>query len=370
MFKKIFLASSMLLAMLCYETSAQNASLTNAILYLEDNDPVKAKIEIDAAVKNEKTITSPKAWYYRGMIYNRLLTDNPANANKGFADTAAASFVKAKALDKPNGQFTQMSDLRLQDLWVTATNDGVKKYQEADYKGAVRSFKSAHLANPKDTTALLYGSYAAAASNDLRQAFVFTEDLKANGYFKSHVYKIATDYYLESGDKEKAEAELNAGLLKNPNDPALLQELANFYITTDKNEQAVQTLALLEKGNPNDPLVLNNIAVQYQKLNQTDQAEAYYLKVLAKEPNNYVALFNLANLYVDKTRPKFNTYNTLNEAQYKKQGPALRTELTSNYTKAVDYAKKALAQAEDADDKQKLTALIGDLESILKSLNK
>jgi tetratricopeptide (TPR) repeat protein len=370
MFKKIFLASNLLLAMLCYEASAQSGSLTNAILYLEDNDPVKAKIEIDAVVKNEKTSTSAKAWYYRGMTYSKLVTDNPANADKGFTDTAAVSFVKAKAFDKPNGQFAQMSDLRLQDLWVTATNDGVKKYQAADYKGAVKSFKSAHLANPKDTTALLYGSYAATASNDLRQAFVFTEDLKANNYYKSHVYKIAADYYLESGDKAKAESELKEGLLKNPNDPAILQELANFYITTDKNEQAVQTLALVEKVSPNDPLVLNNIAVQYQKLNQADQAEKYYLKVLALEPNNYIALFNLGNLYIDKSRPKFNAYNTLNAEQLKKQGPALKAELISNYTKAIDYCQKALAQTKEAEDKEKLTALIADLESVLKGLSK
>ncbi len=370
MFNKIFMAGSILLAMFCHlEAFAQNASLTNAILYLEDNDAVKAKPEIDAAVTNEKTMTSPKAWYYRGMIYSKLLTDNPANSKKGYADTAIVSFAKAKALDKANGQFSQMSDMRLQDQWVNATNEGVKKYQSADYKEAVKFFKSAHLANSNDTTALLYGSYAASASNDLRQAFVFTEELKAKHYFKSHVYKIAADYYLESGDKDKAETELKEGLVKNPNDPALLQELANFYITTDKNEQAIQTLALLEKGNPNDPLVLNNIAVQYQKLNQIDQAEKYYLKVLAMEPNNYVALFNLGNLYVDKSRPKFNTYNTLNAEQLKKQGPALKAELTSNYTKAIDYCNKALVQAKDPDDKQKLTALITDLESIIKGLS-
>lgn len=364
------MGSNLLLSMLCYQASAQNAALTNAILYLEDNDAVKAKPEIDAAVANEKTITSAKAWYYRGMIYNRLLTDNPANAVKGFADTATLSFTKAKALDKPNGQFAQMSNIRLQDIWVNATNDGVKKYQAADYKGAVKSFKSAHLANPKDTTALLYGSYAASASSDLRQAFAFSEDLKAIGYFKSHVYKIGADYYQEINDQVKLEFELKEGLLKNPNDPALLQELANYYITTDKGELAIQTLAMLEKGNPNDPLVLNNIAVQYQKLNQTDQAEKYYLKVLAMESNNYVALFNLGNLYVDKSRPKFNTYNTLTQEQFKKQGPALKVELTANYSKAIEYCKKALALAEEADDKQKLNEVIANLEGILKGLNK
>lgn len=370
MFKKIIWASTMVLAVFSHEILAQNVALTNAILYLEDNDAVKAKTEIDAAVTNEKTATSPKAWYYRGMIYNKLVTDNPANANKGYSDTAAASFAKAKALDKPNGQFSQMSDLRLQDLWVNATNDGVKKYQESDYKGAVKSFKLAHLANPKDTTALLYGSYAAAASKDLRQAFSFTEDLKKINYFKSHVYKTAADYYFETGDQAKGEAELKEGLVKNPNDAVLLQELANFYITTDKNEQAVATLSQLEKTNPNDPLILINIAVQYQKFNKADQAEKYYQKVLAKEPNNYIALFNLGSLYIDKSRPQLNTYNSLNAEQYKKQGPALKTELIANYTQAIDYCKKALAQADSAEDKTKLNTMISDLEGVLKTLNK
>ena len=364
------MGSNLLLSMLCYQASAQHTALTNAILYLEDNDAVKAKPEIDAAVTNEKTMTSPKAWYYRGMIYNKLLADTPTNAGKGFGDTATASFVKAKALDKPNGQFSQMSDIRLQDLWMNATNDGVKKYQESDFKGAVKSFKLAHLANPKDTTALLYGSYAAAANKDQRQAFVFTEDLKKNNYFKSHVYKTASDYYLETGDQAKAEAELKTGLTKNQNDAALLQELANFYITTDKNEQAVATLSQLEKANPNDPLVLVNIAVQYQKFNQPDQAEKYYLKVLDKEPNNYIALFNLGSLYVDKSRVKLNTYNSLNAEQFKKQGLSLKTELITNYSKALDYCKKALSQADSAEDKEKLNTMIADLDGVLKSLNK
>ncbi|HSZ72084.1 MAG TPA: tetratricopeptide repeat protein, partial [Cytophagaceae bacterium] len=344
-------------------------ALTNAILYLEDNDPVKAKVEIDAAVKNEKTIASAKAWYYRGMIYNRLAADNPAS-KKGYADTAIISFLQAKTLEKSNGQFYQMSDLRLQDQWVATTNDGVKKYQESDFAGAVKSFKLAHLASPKDTTALLYGSYAALAKKDEKQAFEFTEELKKNNYFKSHVYKTAADYYLANGDAAKGEAELKEGLVKNPNDPILLQELANFYITTDKNEQAVQTLALLEKTNPNDPLVLINIAVQYQKFNQPDQAEKYYLKVLDKEPNNYIALFNLGSLYVDKSRVKLNSYNSLNAEQYKKQGPALKTELTANYTKALGYCKKALPLAESEDDKQKLSTMIADLDGVLKSLSK
>ena len=369
MMKKIFLAGSVVLAMVGHQAFAQTAALTNAILYFEDNDPLKAKAEIDAAVKNEKTATSPKAWYYRGMIYNKLTAQEPTN-NKGFADTAAVSFHKARALDKPSGQFYQMSELRLQDLWVTATNEGVRGYQASEFGAAVKSFQLAHRANPKDTTALLYGSYAAAANRDLKQAFEFTEELKKINYFKSHVYKTASDYYSENGNESKAEAELKEGLVKNPNDPALLQELANYYITHDKNEQAVQTLTLLEKSNPNDPLVLINIAVQYQKFNQPDKAETYYLKVLNKEPNNYIALFNLASLYVDKSRVKLNTYNSLNAEQYKKQGPALKAELSSNYSKALDYCKKALPLADNADDKNKLNTMIADLDAVVKSLTK
>jgi tetratricopeptide (TPR) repeat protein len=350
---------------------AQNGVLTNAILYYQDGEFLKAKDEIDIAVKNEKTMASAKAWYYRGMIYKSVAEQDATRQQfPGALDSATVSFLKAKSLDKAGGEYVQMSSLRLQDQWVNATNEGVKFYQSANYTKAIKAFQLAHLANQEDTTALLYGSYAAIASKDLKEACSFCEQLKAQAYTKNHVYATCANYYESINNNTKVQQELEHGLEKNPNDVMLLQELANAYISSNQNEKAVETLTLLEKAKPNDELVLTNIAVQYQKANRNDKAEAYYLKALGKNPQNFISLFNLAGLYVDQGRGKMNTYNSLKADQVKKEGATLKADLITTYTKALDYGKKALPLAESSEDQDKLQKMTGELELIIKSLNK
>ncbi len=372
MYKKVFLTGTILILLLNgVQAWAQNGVLTNAILYYQDGELIKAKDQINVAVKHEKTLSSAKAWYYRGMIYKSVSEQDLTSQKYPTAlDSAIISFFKAKSLDKSNGEYALMSDLRLQEEWINATNEGVKTYQSANYSKAIKAFQLAHLANPSDTTALLYGSYAAIASNDIELACNFCTTLRTLNYTKNHVYLTCADQYYNAGNTSQAVQELEQGLVKNPNDVALLQALANLYITSDQNEKAIQTLDLLEKAKPNDPLVLTNIAVQYQKLNQLETAESYYLKVLTKDPKSFITLFNLSGLYVDQGRVKMNTYNSLKADQYKKEGAALKAELLSIYGKALDYSKKALPLAESTEDREKLQTLISNLESTISTLSK
>lgn len=371
MMHKIFLTSTVLILINVSQAWSQNGVLTNAILYYQDGELTKAKDEINQAVKHEKTISSAKAWYYRGMIYKSIAEKDINEQRYPLAlDSATLSFLKAKSLDKANGEYTQMSELRLQEQWVNATNEGVKSYQSANYKKAIKSFQLAHLANASDTTALLYGSYAAIADKNQEQACQFCNTLRSLNYTKNHVYLTCADLYSNTGNTNQAVQELEQGLVKNPNDVALLQALANLYITSDQNEKAVQTLGLLEKAKPNDPLVLTNIAVQYQKLNQLGIAESYYLKVLEKDPKSFITLFNLSGLYVDQGRVKMNTYNSMKADQYKKEGAALKAELLTIYGKALDYSKKALPLAEQGEDRTKLQQLISNLETTIQNLSK
>ena len=53
-------------------TNAQRAKVTTAILSIDANDFGKAKSNIDDAVLDEKTSVDPKAWFYRGQIYQHL----------------------------------------------------------------------------------------------------------------------------------------------------------------------------------------------------------------------------------------------------------------------------------------------------------
>jgi tetratricopeptide (TPR) repeat protein len=367
---KLLLTGSLVLTLTCLQALAQNGVLTNAILYYQDGEFQKAKVEIDAAVQHEKTSTSAKAWYYRGMIYKAIVNQDPSNATSALSDTATVSFLKAKTLDKKGGEYNQMSDLRLQEQYVNTTNEGVKAYQSSNFKKAIGYFQQAHLANPSDTTVLLYGSYAAISDKNQQMACAFCNELKKGGYTKSHAYTTCANYYESINDNAKAEAELKSGLANNPGNVSILQALSNLYISTGQNDKSIETLNALEIAKPNDALVLTNIAVQYQKINQSANAELYYQKALKIDQKNFIALFNLSGLYMEKGRKKMTVYNSLKPEDFQKNGPVLRSEMTSIYGQALDYGTKALALSDNEEDTKKLQLMKIDLESILKTLNK
>ncbi len=51
---------------------AQKANIQSAYNYLKYDQLDKAKEAIDAAVTTESTMNSDKAWYYRGLVYEKL----------------------------------------------------------------------------------------------------------------------------------------------------------------------------------------------------------------------------------------------------------------------------------------------------------
>ena len=85
---------------------AQTSAITDAYMYRKDGNLTAARTEIDKAVKHEKTSTSAKAWYFRGLIYEGLATD-PA-AKRGGSLNSIVSALAAKdphrALEWAKGQ--------------------------------------------------------------------------------------------------------------------------------------------------------------------------------------------------------------------------------------------------------------------------
>src|ERR1041385_3229204 len=88
-----------------YFTYAQKGKINEAINYYKEplQQYDKAKEAIDAAVENEQTKTSDKAWYYRALIYHSLYKNEKYGTlcNKCL-ETAYESFAKALELNPKN----------------------------------------------------------------------------------------------------------------------------------------------------------------------------------------------------------------------------------------------------------------------------
>jgi Tfp pilus assembly protein PilF len=75
----------MLCAVVCASTmnlNAQGAKVLNAYNYMNDNELLKARAEIDPAIENEKTMLDAKTWYYRGLIYEKIYKNSFAENEK------------------------------------------------------------------------------------------------------------------------------------------------------------------------------------------------------------------------------------------------------------------------------------------------
>lgn len=137
-----------------FSSNAQKAKITTAILSIDANDFGKAKSNIDDAVLDEKTSIDPKAWFYRGQIYQHLsqiklgtymwkpgvpieqteieeykvIAENPAK-------TAYESYKKCLEVDV-KGKYKRKVDANLQGvLAITAFSLGNNHYQEGNKAG-------------------------------------------------------------------------------------------------------------------------------------------------------------------------------------------------------------------------------------------
>src|SRR6187549_837371 len=101
--KRITLVLLMLATVCTYAQKTAKPNLNKALTSWKEGKLDEAKTNIDLATTYEKTMSDPKTWYYRGLIYASIDTTSNA-AHKALAPdaykTALESFAKADELNK------------------------------------------------------------------------------------------------------------------------------------------------------------------------------------------------------------------------------------------------------------------------------
>lgn len=146
-----------------FSSNAQKAKITTAILSIDANDFGKAKKNIDEAVLDAKTSTDPKAWFYRGQIYQHLSQiklntymwkpgvpieepekEEYRNLAENPAQTAFESYKKCLEVDE-KGKYRRKVDENLKSvLAITAFSLGNNFYQDGNKSGNAEELMKAH----------------------------------------------------------------------------------------------------------------------------------------------------------------------------------------------------------------------------------
>jgi len=353
---------------------AQVAILTNAILYRNDGDLVKAKEEIDKACVNEKTISMPKTWFYKGIIYKEIYQSPApeiAALDPNALDKSFEAFNKVLVLENPPAEFTKKTQDALNDIWVISINKGVGFYQTQSYTKALTEFQRAQVIKPSDTTAYIYAMYSADELGNHALAEQYITKLAQLNYVNDAIYYVQISNLMNRNVLDSALLLSNKAILKYPNDVPLITQQTQLFVMTKQHQAAIKNLTELLKMNPGDVSLLINIGTQYDELNDIDNAKATYGKVLALDSINFVANYNMAVYSMndaDAIAQKINKYDSGQRAINKNYMPnktmdPLRIELKNQLMVCKKYYTKARVSARNDADKKNIDVIMTNINS-------
>lgn len=356
----------------------QGAKVLNAYNYMNDNELVKAKGEIDQAITHEKTMSDGKTWYYRGLIYEKIYKNSLAMkegtedllypelqaVKEGSVLTAVESFEKSIELGSRKINMSEVKGHHAEmSMW--AYQEGVNYYNEKDFGDAAKYFETCFDIKKDyqqiDTMAAYNAGLAYKLAKNNTKAEELIKYCIETGYQVEQGYLDLLHMYKEAVDEEKYKSTLKEAREKLPNNQDIIQEEINVYLESQEYDKA---LVNLDQAIANDPsnkaliyargIILDNQQSTLRADGKEDEAneayakaEADYKKVVELDPEGFDGNYSLGALYYNRGAELLNEANNiLDDAKYKVAKAAAEKQLTA----ALPYLEKAHAlNAEDID---------------------
>ncbi len=359
--KKTFLtlaAAAMLATGAPLMVSAQTSAVTNAILNQRTGLLDKARVDIDKAIVNEKTIGKAKTWFTRGQIYEGMLESpiygKQLQPGEGL-QKAFESYAKTIELDTKDGEFGKQAAPRMDALYGRAFNDAVNSYNAKEYDKAIGNYKLASQIKPQDTTAVLYSAYAYEAKQDFAGAKASYNQLLGMNYKSANLYNRLLQIARQQNDNAEASKVLQQALVAYPNNKNFMLEDLNASLAGGKGEDAI---AKINKTIAADPTNSNLYAVRgslYDQQKKTDLAVADYRKAVELDPKNFDAQFNLGVYNYNKAADAYTKASKMDLKAYQVSGRKLEADGKKYFEAAIPPFERALEL--QPTDRNTLTSL-------------
>ncbi|MFT2011057.1 tetratricopeptide repeat protein [Pontibacter sp. 13R65] len=338
--------------------TAQNSAVNSAVLNHKNGLLDKAQADIDKAIVHKKTSESPKAWFYRGVIYQDMMS-SPIYSKQVSDETTnlvLEAFNKVKQLEGNNGEYTKQVPERLDLLYGQVLNQAVAFHNEQKWDEAITKYEMASKINPTDTTSLMYSAYAATGKEDYKSAIKYYDQLLAIGHKTEAVYKAKIQLMQATEAKEedilKALAE---GLAANPNSVYLMQEELKYFLAAGKGDEATEKLEKAIAADPNNASLYAVLGNVQERKKDLEGAAKNYKKAVELDPNNFDAYYNLGVMEYNKASEFVNKAAKLDYAAYQKQGKSLEAQAKKHFEASLPYFESAhKAQPDDVSTMQNL----------------
>lgn len=374
---------------------AQSGKVTSAYNYLSSYNQYKDATDlrqasefIEPATTHEKTISSSKTWYYRGLIYHAIYQDSSEKAKTIIDEpliVAADSYIKTVELDDKN-QYTK--DV-LNRLYIAANqlyNMGIQQYNvKKDNLKAVKYFEKVIEinSNPKmveadkadmpyygflDTNATNLAAVAAYDMKDYEKSKKYFQVMIDKGFRGGRPYSNMAQIFKSEKNNDAMIEVIKKGREKYPEEGSLIIEELNYYLATGKDKEAEENLQLAIQKDPKNAQLHFALGSIYDKLSSPEdaakkpskeeyralrtKAENSYKKALELNPDYFDAVYNLGALFFNEAG---DTYKSLADIKDDNLYETEKKRADELLKKALPHLEKALSL--NSDDKNTLISL-------------
>lgn len=361
---------------LCLMTTvvfAQKKAVSDAERIAKDSKPDfnEARTLIKGAMENAETKDDAKTWYVAGLIEDtQFSTENMKQILGQKPDEAIMYealgnilpyFKESYRLDQlPNEKgkvkpkYTKNIKGTLNANILYYLNGGAYFFDQRNYKRAHDFFEQyleiadlpfmkGEKAAARDSNFMIVQFYAAIAAmqmDDPQQAIKDLNRAKGTDYRRFDVYQSLCYVYDQVlKDTVGLEKTLEEGMKLFPDSSYFLNNMINVYISTKRNEQAMQLLNTAISKSPNNPQLYFALGSLYEVgLKDEAKAEEAYKKALDLDPENPSNIFSVGRLYFNQGVSLLDKANSLNDQnQYK----AEKAKAEAMLRKALPFFEKA-----------------------------
>jgi len=315
----------------------QKKAVADALKLAKDPKPnfTEARALIKGALENDETKNDPKTWYTAGQIEDfqfnqentKQMLQQQANEEVMYDALLAVYpyFIEAYRLDnlpdakgkiKPKYTKDIKSTLRanLPYYW----NGGGYFFDSRNYRKAIEFFDQyieisdnpfmkevVKTTEDKIDSLYLYSNYyAAIASGDLEDHDLALRTLnraKKSDFKQEEILQSIVAEYERMKDTINMEKISNEGIALFPNNDYFLIKLINIYLSTDRNDKAVEYINTALQNNPNDAILFNSAGRIYEIIGDNfEKSEECYKRSIELDGQNADSQSNLGRIYYNK----------------------------------------------------------------------
>lgn len=316
--KKITLL--LLAVIISVAATAQKGKVNAAETFIREGAFDKAKEAIEAAIANPKTVGYAKTYYVKGQLAQATFDSGDPKYMEMYPDPlmeAYKNFEKAIELD-PKMKNKIIQDNAYGALGNSFLNDAINKFNEKDFKGAMKSFERNVMISESDMyvgmvdTLVIFNAGLAAYNAELyEEAIAYFRTCTETGTEDTKPYIFISDSYMKMQDTVKAEEALMEGYNAYPDTLDIILQATQFYLDSDNSEKAFEFVHKAMEMDPQNHILDLVEGSLYMKLEDYEKAIESLKNSLAKNPEQFESNYNIGLCYVSIANDMLNEANMI-----------------------------------------------------------